>query len=285
MPCSSWGREREFGDKRESIGRQSSLARPVRDRARAKEMQRRASGSRDCRRSSGHMKTSRQAQDTIPGHVEVELVGVATPAAEQLNLEVGVASNGSCRSSATPETVTRVTRLIKTNGCNAGFEGADEFCTAKGRRIGFCEEGGSGREGMNGKEVLHCADRTGGRGIWRGSDDDGDTATERIGLGGGDSKLHVLDTTIFKEPNRVPRKVDSTVKLGTITDGELAASEETCPSQILGRIKDGVVNVRKVASDESETEEDVKRDGEFGLAIPASKGRPASTWRERTPER
>ncbi|KAJ7816647.1 hypothetical protein B0H13DRAFT_2380286 [Mycena leptocephala] len=90
------------------------------------------------------MKTSRQAQDTIPGHVEVELVGVTTPAAKELNLEVSVASNGSCRSSATPETVARVAGLVKTDGGNAGLESADKFGTAKRRRISFCKERGSG---------------------------------------------------------------------------------------------------------------------------------------------
>ncbi|KAJ7506392.1 hypothetical protein B0H11DRAFT_1903768 [Mycena galericulata] len=210
------------------------------------------------------MKTSRQAQDTVRGHIEVELVGITTPAPEQLNFEVSITGNGSCRSSATTETVTRVTRLVKTDGGDAGFKGANEFCTAKGRRIGFCKEGGGGREGMDGKEVLHCADWTGGWGVRCGSDDDGDTAAERVSLRGGNSELHILNTTFHKEPNRVARKVDSAVKLGTITDGE------TCPSQILSRIKDGVVNVRKVASDESETEEDVKRDGKFGLTIPVA---------------
>jgi hypothetical protein len=214
------------------------------------------------------MKTSRQAQDTIPGHVEVELVGITTPAAKQLNLEVSVPGNGSCRSSATPETVARVAGLVKTDGGNAGLESADKFGTAKRGRISFCKEWGSGREGMDGEEVLHCADRTSGWGIWRSGNDNGDAAAERVGLGGWDSELHVFDTTILEEPNRVPRKVDSAIKPGAITNGELPTSEETRPSQILGRVKDGVVNVRKITSDESETEEDVKSNGELGLAIP-----------------
>ncbi|KAJ6463196.1 hypothetical protein C8R47DRAFT_1079934 [Mycena vitilis] len=109
---------------------------------------------------------------------------------------------------------------------------------------------------MDGKEVLHCADRTSGWGIWRSGNDNGDAAAERVGLGGWDSELHVFDTTILEEPNRVPCKVDSAIKPGAITNGELPTSEETRPSQILGRVKDGVVNVRKITSDESETEED-----------------------------
>jgi hypothetical protein len=97
------------------------------------------------------MKTSRQTQDTVPGHVEVELVSVTTPAAEQLNLKVSVASNGSRRSGPTPETMTRVARLVETDSSNAGFESADKFCTAEGGRIGFGEEWGGRREGMDGK--------------------------------------------------------------------------------------------------------------------------------------
>jgi hypothetical protein len=70
-------RERVWGQNENRFGRQSSLAWPVRDRARATEMQRRASGSRDCRRSSSHMKTSRQAQDTNAPNHALQCGGVA----------------------------------------------------------------------------------------------------------------------------------------------------------------------------------------------------------------
>ncbi|KAJ7192098.1 hypothetical protein GGX14DRAFT_406643 [Mycena pura] len=272
MPCSSlWERGRVIGDKRESIGRQSSLARPVRDRARAKgRMQRRASGSRDCRRSSGHMKTGRQTEHTILGNIEVQLVSIATPAAEKLNFEISVTRNGSRGSGATPETVTRVARLIETDGSKAGFEGVDKLRTVKGRGVGFSKERSGGREGMYGEQVLHGANWAGGWRIWHGSDDNGDTTAERVGLGGGDSYLHILDAALLEKPNGVSGEIDGSVKPGAISNGEFTASEEPRPGHILRCFENSIVNIREIASDETETEVDVKCNGELGLAGPVS---------------
>ncbi|KAJ6516928.1 hypothetical protein C8R47DRAFT_408281 [Mycena vitilis] len=210
------------------------------------------------------MKTSRQAQHTALGNVQVELVGVTTPAAKQLDLKVSVASDGGCRSSATPETVTRVARLVETGGSEPGLESADELRTTKGGGVGFSKEWSSGRKGMNGKKVLHCPHRTCRRGIRRRGDNNGDATTKRIGLGSGDGDLHVPETTFFEEPNRAASKVDRTVKFGPITNGELAASEEAGPSQVLGRIENGIVNDREIASNQPETKENVESYGSLG---------------------
>ncbi|KAJ7198084.1 hypothetical protein GGX14DRAFT_402101 [Mycena pura] len=245
MPCSSWRRGERvrecLGTKRiDLVARALSLG-PVRDRARATEMQRRASGSRDCRRSSGHMKTSRQAKDTIFRNVEVKLVSVTTPATEKLNLEPDWSS---------PIAERRALRVRMNSERRRG----DESALEKRERLG--EAGGWRTDGEFGAAAI--------------SYNDGDSATEWVGFGGRDSELHVLNIRLLEEPNTVACKVNGSIELRTITHRELAASQKSSPGQIFCGIEDGVVDVGKVTSDEPETNEDVESDGELGLAVPVA---------------
>jgi hypothetical protein len=120
---------------------------------------------------------------------------------------------------------------------------------------------------VDGEKVFHGANGTSGRRSWCSRDDNCHAATEGIGLGSGDSELHVLVTSVFKKPNAVARKVDSGIKLRAVTDSKLSAPQESGPGQILSGIEDSVVDVGQITGDKPETDEDVESDGEFGFAV------------------
>ncbi|KAJ7080683.1 hypothetical protein C8R44DRAFT_69296 [Mycena epipterygia] len=98
MPCSSWGEEREkvWGQILNLVAKALSHGLP--GTGRPSSSHHGSEGKRrrleTLSRSSGHMETSREAENAVPRNVDIKLVSIAAPTAQQLDLVIRVPNCG-----------------------------------------------------------------------------------------------------------------------------------------------------------------------------------------------
>lgn len=178
------------------------------------------------------MQSGRELKEARPLHLYVELVGVAAPATQKLDLVVGTAGGGGGRSGPASEAVTRERGLVDACGVKGLADARNEVCASEGCPVNREEGGRGGIRDSVPEEPAECGDRA-GRDVRDGSEGDSDPFAEGIRLGRGDGEQRI---------GEVRRKLDQGAREGNVgVEGgldrcELPAAEEASVGDAVSRV-------------------------------------------------